>query len=198
MSDEQVRRALQMLAVADRDLAAPAAVEERLKLAFRRRRKVLVWKRTAIWTMAAAAAIVGIAVLRDAKPKQPVAPIVSQANPPAPGQTVVKQPEVQHVVVSSTPKRPRAPRVQAPVQREVVTEFFPLVDYAPPFERGELVRMRVPASAMRAVGLPVREDRLTDPVQAEVLVGQEGMARAIRFVSYSQSSRTGNVLERGE
>jgi hypothetical protein len=109
----------------------------------------------------------------------------------------VKPPEVQQVVVSSSPKRPRAPRVQ-PVQREVVTEFFPLVDYAPPFERGELVRMRVPASTMRAVGLPVREDRLSDPVQAEVLVGQEGMARAIRFVGYSQSSRTGSVLERGE
>jgi hypothetical protein len=197
MSDEQVRRALQMLAAADRDLAAPPAVEERLKLAFRRQRKILVWKRTAIWTMAAAAAIVGIAVLRDAKPKQPAAPIVSQVQPPATGKPAVKPPEVQQVVVSSSPKRPRAPRVQ-PVQREVVTEFFPLVDYAPPFERGELVRMRVPASTMRAVGLPVREDRLSDPVQAEVLVGQEGMARAIRFVGYSQSSRTGSVLERGE
>ena len=198
MSDEQVRRALQMLAVADRDLAAPPAVEERLKLAFRRQRKILVWRRTAIWTMAAAAAVVGIAVLRDAKPKQPAAPVISHVQPPAPGQSVVKPPEVQHLVASSTPQRPRAPRVQPQAPREVVTEFFPLVDYAPPFERGELVRMRVPASTMRAVGLPVREDRLTDPVQADVLVGQEGMARAIRFVSYSQSNRTGNVLERGE
>ena len=197
MSDEQVRRALQMLAAADRNLAAPPAVEERLKLAFRRRRKVLVWKRTAIWTMAAAAAIVGIAVLRDAKPKQPVAPVIGHVQPPAPGPSVAKKPEVQHAMVSTTPKRsPQRVRPQAP--REVVTEFFPLVDYAPPFERGELVRMRVPASAMRAVGLPVREDRLSDPVQAEVLVGQEGMARAIRFVGYSQSSRTGSVLERGE
>lgn len=196
MSDEQVRRALQMLAVADRDQAAPPAIEERLKLAFRRRRKVLLWKRTAIWTMAAAAAIVGIAVLRDAKPKQSAAPVISHAQPALPG-PVVRKPEVQQVVASNIPKRsPQRVRPQAP--REVVTEFFPLVDYAPPFERGELVRMRVPASAMRAVGLPVREDRLTDPVQAEVLVGQEGMARAIRFVSYSQASRTGSVLERGE
>jgi hypothetical protein len=197
MSDEQVRRALQMLAVADRDQAAPPAVEERLKLAFRRQRKILVWKRTAIWTMAAAAAIVGIAVLREAKPKQPAAAVISHVQPPAPVRPVAKQPEMQHAVVSSTPKRsPLRVRPQAP--REVVTEFFPLVDYAPPFERGELVRMRVPASAMRAVGLPVREDRLSDPVQAEVLVGQEGMARAIRFVGYSQSNRTGSVLERGE
>jgi hypothetical protein len=72
------------------------------------------------------------------------------------------------------------------VRREIVTDFFPLVDYAPPFERGELVRVSLPASAMRTVGLPVREDRLGDRVQADVLVGQEGLARAIRFVSYSQ------------
>jgi hypothetical protein len=197
MSDEQVRRALQMLAVADRDQSAPPAVEERLKLAFRRRRKVLAWKRTAIWTMAAAAAIVGIAVLRDSKPRQSAAPLISHVQPPATGNPTVKPPAVQQVVASTTPKRsPQRGRPLPP--REVVTEFFPLVDYAPPFERGELVRMRVPASTMRAVGLPVREDRLTDPVQADVLVGQEGMARAIRFVSYSQSNRTGNVLERGE
>lgn len=192
MSDEQARRALQMLAVADRDLAAPPAVEERLKLAFRRRRKVLVWKRAAIWTMAAAAAIVGIAVLRDAKPKQQVEPVVGSVQAPAaqrPAPATTHPAPVEQAVVSSAPGRSnrgvqRVPQARAP--REMVTEFFPLVDYAPPFERGELVRMRVPASAMRAVGLPVREDRLTDQVQADVLVGQEGMARAIRFVSYSR------------
>ncbi len=46
--------------------------------------------------------------------------------------------------------------------------------------------MMVPASTMRKVGLPVNEDRLTDRVYADVLVGQEGLARAIRFVSYEQ------------
>ncbi len=70
--------------------------------------------------------------------------------------------------------------------REVVTQFFPLLDVAPPFERGELLRVTVPASAMRKVGLPVNEDHLTDRVYADVLVGQEGLARAIRFVSYEQ------------
>ncbi len=55
---------------------------------------------------------------------------------------------------------------------------------APPFERGQILRVDVPASAMRAVGLPVREERLADRVQADVLVGEEGMPRAIRFVSF--------------
>ena len=67
-----------------------------------------------------------------------------------------------------------------------MTEFFPLLDVAPPFERGQLMRVTVPASTMREVGLPVNEDHLTDRVYADVLVGQEGLARAIRFVSYEQ------------
>jgi hypothetical protein len=73
-----------------------------------------------------------------------------------------------------------------PPPREVVTEFFPLMEDPPPFERGELLRVSLPASAMRGVGLPVNEDRLTDRVQADVLVGQEGLARAIRFVRYER------------
>ncbi len=66
--------------------------------------------------------------------------------------------------------------------REIVTQFFPLMDVPPPFERGELLRVSVAADAMRAVGLPVDEDHLADRVQADVLVGQEGLPRAIRFV----------------
>ena len=64
----------------------------------------------------------------------------------------------------------------------MVTEFFPLIDVAPEFGRGELVRVRVPAGTMLSVGLPVREDRLADPVDADLLIGEEGLARAIRFV----------------
>ncbi len=185
MSDEQVQRALQMLAVSDRDREAPAEVEARLKQAFRRRRKVLAWRRTAVWTVAAAAAIIAVAVVREWRPKQSAGPVMGQVQSPAPVPPAVQPTPVEERLLSTTPRRFLGRRVQTPVPHEVVTEFFPLVDYAPPFERGELVRMKVPASAMRAVGLPVREDRLTDQVQADVLVGQEGVARAIRFVGYS-------------
>jgi len=65
-----------------------------------------------------------------------------------------------------------------------VTEFFPLIDSAPPFERGQMLRVQLPAAAMRTVGLPVGEDHLADPIQADVLVGEEGMPRAIRFVGF--------------
>ena len=80
----------------------------------------------------------------------------------------------------------RTPRAEpAPQSREVVTDFFPLMDPAPPLGRGQLLRVELPASAMQMVGLPVREERLADPVEADVLLGEEGLPRAIRFVSFA-------------
>jgi hypothetical protein len=70
--------------------------------------------------------------------------------------------------------------------REIVTSFFPLLNPAPPMERGEIIRIRVPASTLRSVGLPVPEDAWNQPVPADVLVGEEGLARAIRFVRVEQ------------
>jgi len=81
----------------------------------------------------------------------------------------------------SSPVKPRRAHVTRQ-PREIVTEFFPLIDAPPPMDRGEVFRVTVPAAAMRTVGLPVAEDRLADRVQADVLVSEEGLATAIRFV----------------
>jgi len=66
----------------------------------------------------------------------------------------------------------------------MVTDFYPLLNPAPPLERGQILRVNVPASVMQSVGFPVAEDRLTEPVQADVLLGEEGLPRAIRFVGF--------------
>src|SRR5882724_8818053 len=83
MSDEQVRRALRALAESDRDLAAPPRVEARLQTAFRKRRTMFKWRRAAIWTVAAAAMIAGVAVLREWRPRTN-APAVIGSTSPAP------------------------------------------------------------------------------------------------------------------
>ena len=83
--------------------------------------------------------------------------------------------------------RPAAPyleQVVPPQPEEIVTDFFPLMDPAPPFGRGKILRVELPASAMGMVGLPVNEQHLADSVQADVLVGEEGLPRAIRFVKF--------------
>jgi hypothetical protein len=77
------------------------------------------------------------------------------------------------------------PRV-ASTSEQALTQFFSLMDAPPPLGRGALLRARVPVSMMRAVGLPVREERLNDTVQADILVGEEGLPHAIRFVGADQ------------
>ena len=62
--------------------------------------------------------------------------------------------------------------------------FIPLpnVEQLAPNEPGDLVRVEVPRSAMIAVGLAVSPDRAAEPVQAEVVFGPDGVARAVRFL----------------
>ncbi len=77
----------------------------------------------------------------------------------------------------------RKPRPQL---REIVTQFYPLMDTPPPFERGELVRVSLPASALQKAGFEVEGAGPDDKVEVDVLMGEEGLARAVRFVSYQQ------------
>ena len=158
-----MKELLKALADADRELEAPEAVELRLRSAFRKKFARPKWP---YFALAVAAAIVLVLALRPKAQTMEIAIVT----PP---------------VVAVPVARPVARKVvhRKPPPREIVTEFYPLIEDAPPFERGELLRVSVPALAMRGVGLPVSEERLTDMVQADVLVGEEGLARAIRFVN---------------
>ena len=51
----------------------------------------------------------------------------------------------------------------------------------PPFESGELIRIDLPIDAVAAIGF-AQPDSRTTVVQADVLIGQDGFARAIRLV----------------
>jgi hypothetical protein len=53
----------------------------------------------------------------------------------------------------------------------------------PAFESGQVVRVEVPLRVMPAYGFDVRAEDLERVVQADVIVGQDGQPRAIRFVS---------------
>jgi hypothetical protein len=50
-------------------------------------------------------------------------------------------------------------------------------------ESGQLVRVLLPRTALASYGLPVNQERVDKPVTAQVLIGQDGVARAIRFLS---------------
>ncbi len=160
-----MKELLKELADHDRELEAPAGVELRLRSAFRRKYARLKWPYFGV----AAAAV--LAVILYPRPK------------PQTMEIAVFTPPVAVVPTVKPSKKVVLPR---PRPREIVSEFYPLADDAPPFEQGELLRVSLPASAMRSVGIPVNEDRLGETVQADVLVGQEGLARAIRFVRFER------------
>jgi hypothetical protein len=63
-------------------------------------------------------------------------------------------------------------------------EFIPLPNAArlAPSEDVNLVRVEVPRSTMIALGYPVAADQEEELVQADVVLGSDGLARAVRFL----------------
>jgi hypothetical protein len=69
-------------------------------------------------------------------------------------------------------------------KNEIATDFFSVGDTSALSlaDGGQLVRVELPRSALMRFGLPVNMDRASERVKADVLVGSDGIARAIRFV----------------
>lgn len=183
MKEENVLQALRALAESDREKKAPPEVETRLLSAFRARRGFR--RRWGIIAATAAALVIAATLWWTKRAPQPAVSAAPQISltPTA----MLPVPAVAKITDVAPARRKVARKIAAvrqPESREVVTDFFPLMNPEPAFERGELLRVQLPAAAMQAVGLPVREEHLGDLVQADVLVGEEGLARAIRFVRF--------------
>jgi hypothetical protein len=67
---------------------------------------------------------------------------------------------------------------------EAVTEYFPLIagDDVELDEFAQVVRVELSASALRDVGLSLSSAAAGESVKADVVLGHDGIARAIRFV----------------
>jgi hypothetical protein len=67
---------------------------------------------------------------------------------------------------------------------EIATDFLPL-SYGSDLtqlEGGQVVRVELPRAALQSLGLPMNVERASERVKADVLIGSDGVARAIRFV----------------
>jgi anti-sigma factor RsiW len=179
----------------------PARVEAALLAAFRARTSATAINRTrrrSNWKLAAVAAglLLLISVIatiwRSAGSHKPqseeravaAAPQTSP-RPPKPaerpvggGRLAVEQPK-------NEPKRARRrASVDSPDEAEEVTEFFPLregEDFTT-LDSLQVMRVELPGSALGDIGLPLDPETMSDPVKADVVLGQDGLARAIRFV----------------
>lgn len=69
-------------------------------------------------------------------------------------------------------------------ETEIATDFFPLAGASElmPTQGGHVVRVELPRTALASFGLAVNGERTSGRVKADVLLGDDGMARAIRFV----------------
>ncbi|HEX8706837.1 MAG TPA: hypothetical protein VF723_01135 [Pyrinomonadaceae bacterium] len=67
---------------------------------------------------------------------------------------------------------------------EIATDYLPLSYESglTQMDDGQVVRVELPRSALQSFGLPVNMERANERVKADVLLGNDGMARAIRFV----------------
>jgi len=77
-----------------------------------------------------------------------------------------------------------APPDQAVLADEAVADFYPLpdADALPPVESAMVVRVQLPMASLESIGFPIDTDRAADPVEADVLLGQDGLARGVRLV----------------
>ena len=74
----------------------------------------------------------------------------------------------------------RLPAPQRPPEKAFVR--VPYVVAPAPYERTEMMRMEVPVATLLAAGLEVHVPAVGGTVRADVLVGQDGRALAIRLV----------------
>ncbi|MCZ2152079.1 MAG: hypothetical protein LC126_30415 [Bryobacterales bacterium] len=169
-------------------LEAPPAVESAVLEAFRRSRRPAAMPLRPGLSWAVAAAVLCLAVFlwpRNRHPQSaigevaarrtPVQEIVQPAQPPAPGDRVQPAFPEPGTIPLSHP---------APRWTETVTQFIPL-RYGKPVESGEtlqVVRITLRRADLLRLGLPVAPDSGSGLVKADVLLGEDGLTKAIRFV----------------
>jgi hypothetical protein len=197
----ELTTALGALAKADEREHAPMRLEARLLSAFRAHRKTVrsfQRRKLAWWTAAAAVLAVMIGgglVWHHLSASQhahgsarAVAAIPSDRVAPNPPQATLTAPASQggdgrNNKPSRTVKRAASPPEPEPVTE--LAEFLPLpfTDDDSPLGTAEVVRIRLSESALGVLGLPVSNEASRQPVTADVVIGEDGVARAIRFIS---------------
>ncbi len=210
MNDEEMlTRALKALASEMESLSAPDSVELKLREAFRKQNVVVPFtaKRSysRYWIAAAVAAMLLIAISvvayrvnyrvnndhNLAKQDQPQSsPKVNDQPAKDQEQEAVVQEQHPPLQQASKPKRVRHSNVRRPENMqlanhaEIATDFIPLgyMTAVNLQDGGQIVRVELPRSALANFGLPVNMDRYNEKVKADVLVGVDGLAHAIRFI----------------
>jgi hypothetical protein len=202
---------LRQVASVDAQEQAPARIEASLVAAFRDRHSASrlvpvnapAASRRWLYIAAGVAAAAVIALLisliatqtRSAETTAPTEAITHR-EAPAGVQAPKSAPSPEKHLVPANPKRglrpakpvvkpnPPAPKNAPRGEVEIATDFFPLVNRESlnQLDSGQLVRVELPRSALMSFGLPMNMERAGERIKADLVVGDDGLARAIRFV----------------
>jgi hypothetical protein len=178
------------LAQSNRSLQASERLESSLLDSYRQRQRFAARSRRAIaWISAAAAA--GVVILFALR--SPIAPDSSLSGTTAkmeqthpvvstpPAASVEQQSNTGPVPSASGKQVPRTRQVNRQMAEAELAYFLPLDDYEP-IEMGVVVRVQLPQSLFGSPGTALDEDQRGQPIEADILIGEDGSARAIRFV----------------
>ena len=161
---------------------APPFLETRLRAAARSRRPALIARRLAL--AVAASLFVGIIVWRTNSQSQLLGP---QAWHPEPSRhtDVTPAPPPEPVARAATAAPKVRKRVTASTQpREFVTEFIDLPgsETLPAPLQTSILRVRVFKGELRQYGFDVPPPAAADLIRADFVIGDDGLARAVRLV----------------
>jgi predicted anti-sigma-YlaC factor YlaD len=157
---QELTAVLRRVAQQNREVLAPARIEGNLLQAFDERessrrvgKRSLIVRHRWLAAVAASVAAIGIALLSWGP----------RLDPPPVGQAAAVRIDNEEVIAS---------------------EFFPLQGEmeVPPDESSGVIRVAVPRATLLAFGLPMNPELAMEPLEAEILVGEDGAAQAIRFL----------------
>jgi hypothetical protein len=177
-----------LAASAARDVP-PARVQAAVLAEFRRAHKQVPIRRPFIkWVALAAAAMILLALFVTTR-HSPQKTVTTVAPPPQTPLPVHPAP-IAPAAIAKVPKpvkRRHAAKVQPPPPvetQEVATDFFeiPYTEPLRPGERADVFRMQMPRANMAVFGLPVTGGHLDSRITADVLIGEDGVMRAVRFI----------------
>jgi hypothetical protein len=190
--DRQIRLSAAMESLAERmaDVSAPPSVEQAILAELsavrpRARRR---------WIYAGGGAAVAAAVAASLTlvwwlGRAPAPPNMQVQAAPAPA--VVALAPAQTIPVAQPVRRAPKQRLKPAPKPEAPFIAIPYTLPLDPRERVDVVRMDMPVAALIAAGLPVGMADPTGQVRTDVLVGQDGRARAVRLVAAVSSNQSG-------
>jgi hypothetical protein len=186
--ERRVSEALRALAAATASAAPSAALERRLMAACAGRKPAAQPHWLAL-AAAAAAIVVAVVLWRSATtpPAQPQTEPIARSTPAIDRPAEQPRPTAAAVSAGNTAARrhrgSRASTTPAAVNDGAFI-VLPAAIGLPDFESGVIVRMELPQAALPAYGLEIVPGAKM-PVEADLLIGQDGQARAIRLVNRS-------------